>query len=368
MARTVRQGFVPCDMAEKAVAADVSELRRTPSLGPDRTRVLHNLAISLYSRYRCSSDKRDIDAAIIHARAVLRLMPVRHPDRAVVEGNLAMFLAGRRSVGDLTEASLIVTRALASTPPGRRGRAENLAQAAQVQFELFKDENDPAQLDSAIEMFFELVTERPLSSEGAIPFHVNYAVARLARYGVDRSRLDDLESAMSCLTALDAADLTDAPPGTHNVVRTHLIQALSARYQLTGDETDQARIAALREALDASGDQALAEQSRVLAYDNAASTSLAAYFRTGDLSLLDRAVREQQEALSSSPEGDPNRPGLLGNLALCKVLRHRDRRGYNGLDNDDLADGVRLAEEAVAAGGRRRLRCSVRWHSRESAA
>jgi hypothetical protein len=119
MASVVRQGFVPCDRADDAVATDVSELRRAPAAGPDRARVRHNLAISLYSRFRCRSDVRDVDAAIVHARAVLRLMPLRNPDRPVVEGNLAMFLAGRRAEGDLREASVIAQRGLRPLPGGR---------------------------------------------------------------------------------------------------------------------------------------------------------------------------------------------------------------------------------------------------------
>jgi hypothetical protein len=348
--RTVRQGFVPCDMADDAIAADVRELRRTPSPGPDQGRILHNLAISLYSRYRCTPDRRDIDAAILHARAVLRLMPLRHVDRTVVEGNLALFLAGRRADGDLAEACLIADRALAATAPGDPGYAGNLAQAAQVKFELFKDGNDPAHLNAAIEMFAELVAEHPWPATEAISFHLNYAVARLTRYGLDWSRSADLESALGVLTNLEDADLTGSPPGTANVVRAHLIQALSARYQLSGDEADQARIAALREELDASGDLALAGQNKMLVYDNAATATLAAYLRTGDLSLLDRAIGEQQRALAAAPPGDPNRPGLLSNLALCQVLRHREQHGYGGARSQDLADGIRLAQEAVAAG------------------
>jgi CHAT domain-containing protein len=353
MAGTVgvaRQGFVPCDRTDEAVAADVSDLRRAPAAGPDRARILHNLAISLYSRYRCTSDTRDVDVAIIHARAVLRLMPLRHSDRALVEGNLAMFLIGRRANGDLQEASVIAQRALAFTPPGRAGYAENLAQAAQVEFELFKDENDPARLDTAIEMYTELVTERPLPSPDAIVLHVNYAVARLNRFGTDWSRRDDLDAALTSLTDLETSDLADAPPGTAHAVRTHLIQALSARYQLVGDEADQSRITALRAELDASSDQALAQQNKALLYDNAGSVSLAAYLRTGDLTLLDRAIREQQEALSAVAEGHPNRPGLLGNLGLCKLLRHREQRGFAGLGSDDLSDGLRLAREALDVG------------------
>ena len=91
-------------------------------------------------------------------------------------------------------------------------------------------------------MYSELVTERPLPSPDVIPLHVNYAVVRLNRFGTDWSRRDDLDAALSSLTELEASDLTDAPPGTANAIRAHLIQALSARYQLAGDEADQARI------------------------------------------------------------------------------------------------------------------------------
>ena len=178
MASVARQGFVPCDRADAAVAADVGKLRRAPVAGPDRARILHNLAISLYSRYRCQSDVRDADAAIIHARAVLRLMPLRHPDRPVAEGNLAMFLAGRRADGDLREASIIAQRALASTPAAGWLRGTP-GLGAQVEFELFKEENHRDRLDAAVGMYSELVTEQPLPSRDAIPYHVNYAVARL---------------------------------------------------------------------------------------------------------------------------------------------------------------------------------------------
>ena len=180
------------------------------------------------------------------------------------------------------------------------------------------------------------------------PFHVNYAVSRLNRFGLDWSRREDLDAALSTLTELEASDLAEAPPGTANVVRAHLVQALSARYQLAGDEADQVRIAALRKQLDRSDDQALAEQNRALLYDNAATVSLAAYLRTGDLTLLDRAIREQEEALSAVPAGHPNRPGLLANLGLCKLLRHRERHGSAASLGDDLSDGMRLAREALS--------------------
>ena len=261
-----------------------------------------------------------------------------------------MFLVGRRAPGDLQEASVIARRALAATPPGRRGRAENLAQVAEVEFELYKDSNEAVRLDNAIGMYSELVAERPLPAPGAVPFHINYAVARLTRFGADWSRRDDLDAALFNLTELADGDLSQAPPGAGTVVKTHLIQALSARYQLAGDDADLARIDELREELDATTDHALAGRSRMLVYDNAATASLAGYLRTGDLSLLDRAIREQQKALSCAPHEDPNRPGLLGNLGLCRLLRHRDRHGY-AEDSEDLAEGMRLAREAVTDSG-----------------
>jgi CHAT domain-containing protein len=349
--QSARHGFVCCEEADEAVAADVSALRRAPASGPERARTLHNLAISLYSRYRCSSDGRDVNAAIVHQRAVLRLLPPRHPDRTTSEGNLAMFLAGRRAPGDLAEASVLARHALAKTPADSPGYAENLAQAAQIEFEFFKSSNDLARLDTAVEMLTELVRERPLSRDGAIEPHVNYAVACLTRYGTDRSRIADLDAALSTLTDLRAADLTGSPPGTANIVRAHLIQALNARYDLTGDRAGRAQIAELHEELSKSGDQALAGQTRLLAHDNAATVSIAAYLRTGDLAELGRAVREQEEALLATRHGDPSRAGLLGNLGLCKLLRHRARYGQDGPSSDDLVDGMRLAEEAVATGG-----------------
>jgi tetratricopeptide (TPR) repeat protein len=353
-ARIVREQFLPCEKAGAAVAADVRELRRAVASDPDRVRILANLAISLYSRYRCDSNKRDVNAAITHLRAVLRLLPPRHPDRPMVLGQLSMFLVGRREPGDLEDASRVARRALAATPRGKPGWAVNLAHVAEAELELFKDSNDKARLDSAIGMYAELTAERPLTSAGAIPFHINYAVARLTRFGTDWSRRDDLDAALSGLADLAGRDLSEAPPGAELVVKSHLIQALSGRYQLAGDRADLVKIDELREDLDTRPDRALAGRARALVYDNAATASLAGYLRTGDLSLLDRAIREQQEALACTPPGDPNRPGLLGNLGLCRLLRHRERRGYAAGDRDDQAEGMRLAREAVtesSAGG-----------------
>jgi CHAT domain-containing protein/tetratricopeptide (TPR) repeat protein len=331
---------------------DVGELRRALPSGPDRARILNNLSISLYSRFRCSADIRDVDAAILHARAMLRLIPLRSPDRAPAEGNLATFLVGRRADGDLGEAAVIARRALVATPPGRHGYAESLAQVAEVEFELFKDDNDAARLDAAIEMYAELVTERPLSVPGTVPFHLNYAIARLTRFGRDWSRREDLDAALSSLTELADSDLAEAPPGARNAILAHLIQALSVRHQIDGDAGDLARVADLRTKLEASDDPALGTRGRALLYDNAATASLTAFLRTGDLSLLDRAIREQQEALSAVPEGHPDRPALLGNLGLCRLLRHREKRGHGEAD-EDLSAGMALAREAVqtSAGG-----------------
>ena len=71
--------------------------------------------------------------------------------------------------------------------------------------------------------------------------------------------------------------------------------------------------------------------------------SLTAYLRTGDLTLLDLAIREQEEALSAVPAGNPNRPGVLANLGLCKLLRHREQHGTAAPLSEDLSDGMRLA-------------------------
>ena len=53
----------------------------------------------------------------------------------------------------------------------------------------------------------------------------------------------------------------------------------------------------------------------MLVYDNAATASLAGHLRTGDLSLLDRAIREQQEALSCAPYEDPTGRGCSATSA-----------------------------------------------------
>jgi len=247
---------------------------------------------------------------------------------------------------------VIARRALAATPPGRPGYAESLAQVAEVEFELFKDDNDAARLDAAIEMYADLITERPLSVPGTVPFHLNYAAARLTRFGTDWSRREDLDAALSTLTELADSDLANAPPGARNVILAHLIQALSVRHQIDGDGGDLARVADLQAELEASDDPSLGARGRALLYDNAATASLTAFLRTGDLSLLDRAIQEQQEALSAVPEGHPDRPALLANLGLCRLLRHREKRGYGGAD-EDLSAGKALAREAVqsSAGG-----------------
>ena len=59
---------------------------------PDRSTYLNNLAIVLFTRFKQSGGRDDLEEAVILYRNSLALGPTSHPDRSESLNNLANFL------------------------------------------------------------------------------------------------------------------------------------------------------------------------------------------------------------------------------------------------------------------------------------
>jgi hypothetical protein len=85
--------------------------------------------------------------------------------------------------------------------------------------------------------------------------------------------------------------------------------------------------------------------------DNVATDAMMTYPRTGRLVELDRAIQAEEAALAVLATASPSRPGLLGNLRLCLLLRYRARHAIAATSSGDLIEGLHCAREAIETGG-----------------
>ncbi|KAJ3530256.1 hypothetical protein NMY22_g8653 [Coprinellus aureogranulatus] len=89
---------------------------------PDRSLTLNNLANALFTLFKSSGSKENLDEAIALHQEALSLRPPGNPSRSTSLGNLAAALASRcdngGSFGDMEEAISLEREALALCPPG----------------------------------------------------------------------------------------------------------------------------------------------------------------------------------------------------------------------------------------------------------
>lgn len=344
-----RTGFVPCTETDAAVAADVQVLRRAGSALSERCPALGNLAVSLYSRYRCQGDVRDLDSAVGHLQTVLRLLPPTHPEYATAQGNLGMMVAARQTEASTREAIALWRAALARTPAGDPGRAFLTGQLGQGAYELFQYEGDPALLDKAIVDLSEAVRSLP-ENESAV-LRVNLAVTLLSRHNLVRPDRAELDRAIDILESSLMAGSESSAPDLPGTARVYLTQALSARFADYRDPADFARIRELQRAgeSDRAGSP-VPNRMSFIDHDVRATEALYGYLGDARQNDVDRAVEEQEAALASSGKAAIHRVPLILNLALALSVRHHARRTDLGSfdSSADLVRAIDLVEGALA--------------------
>lgn len=345
----VRAGFVACAQVDDAVAADARVLRRAGS-EPDRCVALGNLAISLYSRFRCQADPRDLEAAIQHLRTVTRTITADHPEFPTVQGNLGMMVAARQTLDSSREAIGLWRAAVARTPAGSAERAALTGQLGQGAYQLFQHTGDPQLLDEAADNLTFAVQCLPADAERDV-LRVNLAVTLVTRHQLVRPDRAELDCAIGILESLLSANSGSLGLDVAGTARTYLAQALSVRYADSGDPADFARWRDL-EAPSRTGPHPGPPTGVLSAIDHdvRATEALFGYLTDSRQHDVDRAVEEQEAALAQCGTGDLQRVPLTLNLALTLTMRHHARRtdlgSYQG--SDDLTRAIRIVEDAMS--------------------
>jgi CHAT domain-containing protein len=281
---------------DAAIAHAEAAVRLTSGAPGQKPRYLNNLAVHLSERFRLTASRADLDAAFAHAEEALRLTPEGHGDRPMYLDNLANRLSERFALtglrADLDAAIAHAEAAVRLTPAGHGGRPARLNNLANHLSERFRLARSRADLDAAFAHTEEALRLTP-EEHGDRPTLLSNLASRLSeRFSLMGSRAD-LDAAIAHAEA--AVGLTPEGHGNRPSALNNFATHLAERFRLTGSRAD-----------------------------------------------LDAAVAQAEAALQLTPEGYGNRPGHLNTLA--NVLS--ERFVLTG-SRADLAAAIAYAEAAV---------------------
>jgi len=268
----------------------------TPESHPGRAVMLGQLAMYLSNRYERTGNLQDLETAIAQSEAAVEGTPEDHPNRAEQLNTLAMSLSRRyKRTGNLEDLEAAIARseaAVEATPEDHPGRATWL---------------------------------------GALGHRLG---CRYERTG----RLQDLEAAIARSEA--AVEATPEYNPNRASWLNNLGNQLRIRYQRTGDLLDlEAAIGHAEAAVEATPKDHTHRGGRL---SNIGLYLMERYSRTRNLHDLDAAILKSEAAVEATPEGHPGRPGWLYNLGI-QLGRRYARTGNLG----DLEAAIARLQAAV---------------------
>ncbi|MFJ7325102.1 CHAT domain-containing protein [Streptomyces cyaneofuscatus] len=266
---------------------------------PEEPKVLNDLGLSLFDRFRITGDAAVLDEAVEKVRAAVRTTPVDAPRLAGRLVNLASLLQTRYeltgAMTDLDAADDAAREAVAVTPEQDTERAGRLSLLAGIQY-----------LRCAL-------TQEP----------------------------DDYDRSVNAASATVRAAAPDDPELPR--YRANLVGAFAARHERTGDITDLDTAIEVGRAA-GSGD--------ATALVNLGDALLSRYDDAGDPDDLREAVHVTEQAVESAPVGHPYRAHVL--CGRSKALRRRFESTGDPEDLDGCLHAARGAVAATAPGGTQR--------------
>jgi CHAT domain-containing protein len=320
---------MPCVQAAAAVAEDRVTLARMPPVFPHRYVAHANLAMSLYSSYRCSADPADLTAAVEQQRAAIGWLPPGHPECDTAEHNLVMMLSSAEDSAPDAATVVALRRKVDKSPPDDPERPAVLAQLAALLYDAFITDGRPSVLHEAVDLLTEAIRGmRPDDPQRSVA-EINLASVLLSRYGHAGGEEADLRRALETYERLAADPGAPRPPGFWPMLRHHLAITYQQLSEITGDPSLLDRAHALQGDDPAEPDQAMRRtlQSNVL--DVLASQELFRYSRTGSLRDLDRAIDAQERAAADPVPGRARRAALRVNLGHCYLTRYESLRSVS---------------------------------------
>lgn len=180
---------------------------------PHRSGSLCNLASALHVRFRQSGEVDDLDEAISLLRELLTLLPPPHLHRAVALSNLANVLHTRfgltGEIEEMNEAISMHREALKLLPPPHPDRPELLNNLASVLYKRFSDNGNIEDKDEAVELWRNAIQLLPLEHPDICTYSFNLGFAFSQMYS--RTEMDAYqEDAVACFRAAVACQSAPA--------------------------------------------------------------------------------------------------------------------------------------------------------------
>jgi tetratricopeptide (TPR) repeat protein len=328
------------DALDDAIAAHEAAVAATSRDTPDGVTARAQLGAALRERHRELHCDRDLEAAVDALSEAVEGARVLGPE-ALAEchealGNAQYDWYGVTGAEATLEESIRNLRAALELTPNdatdRDGYAGNLASALLTRFQTRGERED---LTAALLLFEEALEGSP--GGPSMELLANLGNALSVRSVVDASRDDSDQAVAHLRRAVELAEGTDSLSG----MLSNLAAALLERFDLTGQIVDiDEAVDILATAVDASEPDASARASRL--NNLAIGLRRRQLRRRGGREDLDRAVAAYEEALSATPEADPDWPAYHANLG--NVLHQRfDVTG----DPEDLDRAVDHFETAL---------------------
>ncbi|KAL5478974.1 hypothetical protein ACEPAI_2262 [Sanghuangporus weigelae] len=313
-----------------------------PQEHPYRASSLHDLALSLRSRYNTWGDIVDLENAVVLGRETLSLRPDGHPYRHVSLGSLASSLRDRYMysgrVDDLEESILLHRAGLALRPDGHPDRHHSLGNLANALADRYAYSGRADDLEESISLQRASLVLRP-DGHPDRHFLLGNLASSLADLYAYSGRVDYLEESI-LLERAALALRPDDHPYRHSSLG-NLSSSLAVRYAYSGRVEDlEESILLQRTSLDLRPD---GHPFRHFSLGNLASSLRDRYAHSGRVDDLEESISLQRAALALRPNGHPDRHFSLGSLASSL----RDRYAYSGRV-DDLEESILLERAALA--------------------
>lgn len=346
--RFYKQG-VMADL-EESVALERTALGMCPPGHPNRSSLLHSLALSLSTRFYEQDVIADLEESVALGKAALDLCPPGHLDRPSLLYSLAFSLSTRFDkqgvTADLEESVALGRAALESTPPGNSRRSLYLNTLATLVWKRFKDRRLFVDLVEAITLHRAALELRPFGHHARV-FSLHQLASCLQEMYESQGSVSDLNEVIDLhRTALQLRPLDH--PGyeqpSHNQPNRasslhQLVSCLQERFRLPGalSDLDEAILVG-RAVLDHIPP---GNPRRPLCLE-ALATSLRYKFRQeSSASSLDEAINLHRAVLESRPFGHPEHASSLHVLASYLW----DRFQWHGAISD-LDEAIMLEQSA----------------------
>ncbi|KAJ6568635.1 CHAT domain-containing protein [Mycena capillaripes] len=304
---------------------------------PQKAELSRNLSILFGTRYKMLGNLKDLDAALEQALGRIDLIPVQAD---WVEHVAALFSARYERTGNLQDLNTIVEKrqqVVDLIPHNHPTRADCLLNVSITLLQRYEKLDNLEDLDMAIQTNQEAMALTSKEHPARAIRLQNLAISLGFRY----KRLGDLRDSELALQAnLEAVHITPQGHPRWGHLLGNLAMLFKIRYDVLADMKDLEGVLQIRKTLLSLTPKG--HPNRASHLHNLAESYNDRYKRKGDLNDLQVAVQMQQEARDLTPNGDPHQAARMMALAVSLGERYKELG-----DVTDVNDAVQLTQEVI---------------------